>query len=159
MNANTSGRYPILYVEGKNDLYVICNLLSESGIILSPQDGPVVIDPKDSVDQVLDIMVIAIKSAVGRCQPVGFVLDIDKDGKARWDGIKSRLREVGCRLSNSDICDEGVIKDIGNGRVGIWTMPYPKAKSGKLEDFLREIVPVEDKILPLAKKYIGTVVE
>lgn len=157
MNANTSGRYPILYVEGKNDLHVICNLLRENGITLSPQDGPVVIDPKESVDQVLDVMVVAIKSAVGRRQPVGFVLDVDKDSKARWDGIRSRLREIGCKLSKADICDEGVIKDIGTGRVGIWTMPYPKAKSGKLEDFLREIVPIGDKMLPLAQKYIGTV--
>ena len=153
----SSMEYPVLYVEGKNDLYVVCNLLKENGIELSRCDGPVVVESRDSVSQVLDVMDVAAKAAIGRGQPVGFILDADKDAHARWDSVCSRMASFKFRILKRDMKAGRIIKSIGKGRVGVWMMPYPNAKSGKLEDFLKELIPDGNKVLPIAQDYVKTV--
>ena len=149
----------MLWVEGKNDIHVVCHLLRENGIELSPQDGPVVVEEKHSVEPLLDIMTVATKAAIGQNQPVGFMLDADEDGVVRWEAIRTRLDAAGCKLKKADIRMEGVIKEVGESRVGVWMMPWSTAEKGELEDFLRNIIPAEDETLPMAQKFVLDVKE
>lgn len=154
MSGSPDVRFPLLYVEGKNDLYVVANLMAENGLTLTSAAGPVIIVPMDSVDQLLEIIPVAVKSAFGRKHPVGFVLDYDTADKKRWAAVKSKLKAAEIVLSDRDVRRKGIVKDTKRGRIGVWLMPYPQAGKGKLEDFLRELVPARDRVLGKAQDFV-----
>lgn len=157
MNRTAAGRFPILHVEGKNDMHVIGNLMREHNIELSAENGPVIIEPADSVEQLMKKMPIAAKAALGRHEHIGFVLDYDVRAKSRLRQIMTAMKSVGVVLKKSDIKKSGIIKEVGDVRVGIWIMPYPGARSGKLEDFLRALIPAGNLLLPKAQAYVADI--
>lgn len=157
MNRTTSGQYPALHVEGKNDMYVIGSLMREHDVELDANKGPVVIRPADSVEQLIENMPIATKAALGRHEHVGFVLDYDAKAKNRWAQIKDAMKGAGVVLKDADVKKSGIIKEIDGARVGIWIMPYPGAKRGKLEDFLRALIPEDNPLLPKASAFVADV--
>ena len=155
MSANP--RLPRLYVEGDNDKYVILSLLARLGIELDKDTGPVIVESKGSCSELLSAFCGAYKSARGFEHPVGFVLDCDRVKDNRKQQVIDRFRDIGCSLDAADFTDDGIVKDVDGIRVGVWMMPSPSSSSGKLEDFLRAMIPSDDRVLPIANEYVAKV--
>lgn len=146
--------HPTLYVEGRDDQWTILSLLSANGITLKKDEGPVSIQQTESVDTMLDGLATFIKSFQAKRMAVGFVLDIDLDLDKRWGVIKAKLKTIGYEINDDSLTKDGVILHLKNGVVGFWLMPDNLSKTGKLEDFLRTMIPQDDQILPIANKYL-----
>ena len=141
----------VLRVEGKDDKYVIENLLSRHGIdhtvvdIRWSKQG----DDDGGKDRLLEGMRLAVTTSTGRA--VGFVLDADSAPGNRWRGVRTRLDGVGLELPE-EIPESGFVGDapIFQARVGVWLMPDNRA-SGALEEFLQGLVDDDDALLRLAE--------
>lgn len=149
--------FPLLYVEGRDDLWSIQALLEKNGVLLTRETGPVEIKITNSVSELLDNMEMFIKASQNRKEPIGFVLDIDENLQSRWTSICGHLLHVGINAEGVELTVEGVVISTGKGPVGFWLMPDNVVHSGKLEDFLRTLIKADDKSLPLAQEYVSRV--
>lgn len=148
---------PILHVEGKNDMHVIGELMKAHGIALDSKNGPVVIQPHDSCQALLKSFSASVKSAIGLGCSVGFVFDIDRPEDNRFEQVCARLKDFGAHIGKSDLTDDGIVEDADGIKIGIWFMPSPAAKSGKLEDFLREMIRQDDAVRHLSDAFVDEV--
>lgn len=140
---------PKLIVEGTDDLHLIANLLKCNGVDMDKK--VVEIETSGSLEKLLESMNARIKAATE--YPVGFVLDIDIELQDRWSAIKGRIGSLGIPLDVP--CPEsGFIAKIPDyqHRFGIWLMPDNKSSYGKLEHFVEQLVPSEDKLFPIARR-------
>lgn len=156
---NLTRNIPHLYVEGENDRRVICALMNELGTDLDKERGPVIVEAKGSCSKLMETFVVAVKSAQSSGRHVGFVIDWDRPEDNRAGQLRERFKTIGCELSDKEFVEEGIIKDVDGIAVGVWLMPNAAARSGKLEDFLRTMIPSYDKIFPKAKAYVGDVAD
>ena len=87
---------PVLRVEGKDDKFVIENLLSRHGIdralvdIKWSERGER--DDAGGKDALLEGMRLAVTTSTGKA--VAFVLDADETPEERWRGVRTRLGDV-----------------------------------------------------------------
>jgi len=146
---------PILYVEGPNDCFTVINLMMTHGVDWPEGDEPVKIEPKKSVDALLDCMSVAVKTAVKNKRDVGFVLDIDHDVSARWASVESRLKNGGLELDGFSPDENGIVLQVGDVNVGVWLMPDNVSPKGRLEEFLSTLIPQEDGHYKLAKSFVA----
>ena len=90
----------------------------------------------------------------------GVMLDANGDPAGRWQAIMDRFRDAGIEPLPSFPQPEGVVIDSdpskGLPRVGVWMMPDNKSP-GELEDFLKEMLPPNDAVWPLAQAYICSI--
>ena len=144
----------ILRVEGKDDTHAIVHLLLRHGV--DCESIPVCIkhahgdEPSGGADRLLAGMETDVKASTGRS--IGFVLDADEVPGDRWNAVSGRLKPVGLTLPD-EIPPEGFVGDAGlvQARVGVWLMP-DNQRSGALEEFLRDLIAIQDPLLPIAKK-------
>ena len=138
----------ILRVEGKDDEFVIKNLLSRHNI----DHTNVKIKWAEYTDEntggrgnLLEGMKTEIKGSVG--QSVGFILDADGAPEDCWRAVRNRLEDVGLTLP-LEIPVGGFVGDSVSfrTRVGVWLMP-DNLRHGALEEFLRDLVNNEDTAL------------
>ena len=150
-------KLPRLYVEGEQDCRVICELLNTLGTEVDKYYGPVIVEPQGSCSELLNKFIAVFNAAQSFDRPVGFVLDWDREEDGRDRQIRSKLKDLGCELTDDEFKEDGIIKEIGGIKVGIWLMPNSAARSGKLEDFLREMISETDAIFPMAQAYVDDV--
>ena len=87
---------PVLRVEGKDDKFVIENLLSRHGIdralvdIKWSERGER--DDAGGKDALLEGMRLAVTTSTGKA--VAFVLDADETPEERWRGVRTRLGDA-----------------------------------------------------------------
>ena len=141
----------ILRVEGRDDKFVIENLLRRHGVDFAHVE----IKPSEAdegtggKDRLLRGMKTAVTASTGHS--VGFVLDADADPKHRWQAVRQRLDDTDLVLPEA-IPDGGFAGDTMayQVRVGVWLMP-DNQRSGALEEFLMDLVANEDRLLQLAE--------
>ena len=144
---------PILRVEGKDDHYVISDLLLRHGIDID-HSGIAVKGSKwegedtGGKEKLLAGMQTEVKTSNGKS--IGFVLDADEASKNRWDSVRGRLKGLGLNLPNK-IPEGGFVGDtaIFQARVGVWLMPDNR-RSGAIEEFLQDLIVKGDALLQLA---------
>ena len=150
---------PKLYVEGRNDQFVIANLLKAHGIELSPEGldptRPIIEPSKTSGGQIADVsyLVKTLDSKIKVSEkPVGFVFDADPDVgmAARWQSVRARLSKVAV-ASPAKIPVGGFVGESTEYkvRVGVWLMP-DNQRDGKLETFLRDLINEKDSLIEIA---------
>ena len=151
---------PVLRVEGKDDKFVIENLLSRHGIDhtlvdikWSKQGGD---DDAGGNDALLDGMRLAVTTSTGKA--VAFVLDADGTSENRWRGVRTRLD--GVLALPDEIPRDGFVghAEAFEARVGVWLMPDNRG-SGAIEQFLQGLVDDEDALLQLAETSTTTAAE
>ena len=145
---------PQLYVEGKDDLYSLVNLLERHGISFAPGQRKVDFTMTDSVTAMLDNLCSFVKSARNKKLPVGFVLDADVDGGTRWTSIKDKLKAEEFEVPGDALTASGAILEFPDIRVGFWLMPDNTSLKGKLEDFLRTLIEPDNPLLEPALAYV-----
>jgi hypothetical protein len=158
--ANQYLRKTRLHVEGRDDLYVIADLVKASGFQLDKEPRDVQIDDAAKGDEghgrdkLLALIKTAVKASTGNA--IAFVVDADNSASSTWDAIRHRIEEAikeagGSPKLPKTFPTDGFVIDIGElkSRVGVWIMPDNK-NPGILEDFLKELVNRADKLIPHA---------
>ena len=146
-----------LHVEGRDDLYVIANLLRASGFQMDQKPRDVQIDEAAKGDEghgrdkLLALIKTAVKASTGNA--IAFVVDADKSASSTWDAVRYRIeaaiKETGGNRNLPNTCPvDGLILDIAElkSRVGVWIMP-DNTNPGVLEDFLKTLVASDDKLI------------
>ena len=135
----------VLLVEGQDDKHVVQQLCERHQSI-----RPFPVDYKGGIDKLLKSIALEIKSP-GR-QAVGILADANSNVARRWNDIQDRLREAGINPPQS--LDSGGIIIEGKPRIGIWLMP-DNTSTGELEDFVVKMIPDDDPVWRLSKRYIN----
>ena len=140
----------VLLVEGLDDRHVVRRLQERTSSALSFD-----IRDKEGIDNLLRFIEPEIR-VPGRAA-VGIVADANDNPDARWAAISHRLREAEIGGVPKAPSPGGTIMD-GPPRVGVWLMPDNR-RPGELEDFVQEMIPLDDLVWPLARKYIEDIPE
>lgn len=139
----------VLLVEGSTDKHVAMHIRIRASI------PGFKIDTKGNVEELL-------KSIPSEAQKedrvvLGVMLDANGNPAGRWQAVAGRLRKAGIELPSFPQPEGVVIPSdpvTGLPRVGVWMMPDNQSP-GELENFLSEMIPVDDPVWPLAQEYIG----
>lgn len=141
-----------LFVEGGDDCHTVIQLLQAHGLDFGDPSGLSLprIQIANGVDKVLAAMEPAIRLSIGGS--IGFVLDVDDDLVSRWQSVLERLRRAGITPPPMPETSHLLIEPAAtHGRIGIWLMPG-LGRTGALEEFLRDLIPVEDTLINFAEE-------
>ena len=110
---------------------------------------------KGGIDRLLDDLGADILTP-GR-ESVGIVVDANDNVSARWAAVRNRLAEEDIDIPDSPE-DLGTIVTGEDGvpRIGVWLMP-DNGSTGELEDFVVQMIPPDDQVWPLSKRYIDQI--
>ena len=140
-------KYPKkLLVEGEDDQSVIWALCGKFAVT---ENFDVIDCGSDS--KILSEASIRIK--LPEVETLGLILDADEDIEKRWLSIKDKITSFGYNLPEK-ISNEGLVVQNSSQykvRFGLWIMPNNKIK-GRIEDFIKFLIPAEDKLQPKAEK-------
>lgn len=90
---------------------------------------------------------------------LGIVVDADGSAEIKWQSIKSQLENFGfTNLPNIFPSTGLVVKQIDLPKVGVWIMPDNKSE-GYLEDFLYQLIPSDDQLMPEVQKLINRLIK
>lgn len=133
-----------LIVEGTDDQYTVINLTAKHGIDWNDRKSRIEINNAGGCEEALKAFPIAIRFG----ERIGIILDADLNVANRWQSVCDHLKIVAKELEDAiDLPNQphptGTIIELGKRRVGIWLMP-DNEQSGKLEDFLKTLVPTGD---------------
>lgn len=130
-----------LLVEGNDDLHVISALMMHYQV-------PEVFDIWDC--QGISPLLEAIPAHLLLRQRLGIVADADEQVDRRWREIRAILLDQGYEAIPNDPLVRGtIIRSPGKPMVGIWLMPN-NTLPGKLEDFIKFLVPPADRLWQVA---------
>lgn len=137
----------MLLVEGKDDKIVLERICAGRGTVSDCE----IETPKDGgIDQLLQSFKVRLKTFNEEGDIVGIVIDADANLDSRWISIRNRLIEAGYEDLPAQPDPDGTIIHATDEpplpKVGIWIMPDNKT-SGILEDFLKFLIPQEDRLL------------
>ena len=134
----------ILLVEGNDDEHVLKHICGNRGI---PNFDEV--RPHYGDEDLLEDLTTQLKASNEEGDAVGVVIDADKNPAGRWEAIRDRLIEAGYDNVPAEAVPAGTtLNPPGESLlppIGVWIMPNNRDK-GKLEDFLRSLVPKQDEL-------------
>ncbi|HEX7499224.1 MAG TPA: DUF3226 domain-containing protein [Polyangia bacterium] len=131
-----------LFVEGKDDLHSIINLLQRHGYDWNNSALAPFVHDSGGIEPLFEVLPSALKTYFR----VGVVIDADLSPTNRWVRLEAILKASGIALPSSPSRQGLVIPVIGQARLerfGIWIMPNNEV-AGALEDFLKGLVPEAD---------------
>ena len=145
---------PLLVVEGKDDLHVISHLSGRAAPSLTFG-----IRDYEGIDNVLGSINGHVDTP-GR-PAVGFVMDSDRDPNQAWHRVQGEFAKAVRAVALPDRPDPNgtiISENPGTGepRIGIWMMP-DNTSPGELEDFVAEMIPEDDRVWPLSRRYVNQI--
>jgi hypothetical protein len=150
-----SDQHPkILFVEGKQDVFVIAELAEANQIPWPKRKPPIHIQEVGGYDKLIDANRIATRLQVSGLQAIGMIVDADENPAARWQSLQSA-----CAKSIPDmptaLPSTGLIHRMQSGiNLGIWMMPDNQLR-GMLETFLADFI---DSSTDVVSQYAQSVV-
>ncbi|MDX2273724.1 MAG: DUF3226 domain-containing protein [Cyanobacteriota bacterium] len=137
----------VLLVEGKQDRFVIPELIEANGVNWGTRKNPVVfIRDFDGYQKLVDPDVISTELQASGLSALGIMIDADDNPTGRWQSIRSASLKSIPDLPEV-LPDDGLIHATPTGiRFGIWIMPDNKM-SGMLETFLTYMIPTNSATL------------
>ena len=141
----------VLLVEGRNDKHVVEHIYWKR----FASEPPFAVRDKEGFSRLSEAIGPELKAP--EREVVGIIVDANDDLTARWTAVTDRLRTACPGIEIGDPAPEGTI--VGNElRVGIWLWPDNES-GGELEDFVAEMVPDDDPVWPLSRRYIEGIPE
>jgi hypothetical protein len=130
-----------LLVEGRDDKHSVIHLMMRHNMDWdSVVEAPYVSDC-EGVEPLLELVPISAKSY----PRLGVIIDANNEMQARWNSVKNRLDSVGVILPTSPDPNGTIVNGFyQDWRVGVWLMP-DNDSHGKLEHFLKKLVPSTDQ--------------
>ena len=143
----------LLLVEGPSDKRVIRNLRK---CFRGGQSIPEFqIKATGDIDRLLSTIEPQID--VPDREALGILPDANDKPGHRWNEVVERIRRARPDLEAGSPAREGTII-ASRPRIGIWLWPDNQSP-GELEDFVAEMIPDDDPIWPLARRYIDGIPE
>lgn len=140
--------YPrVLLVEGKQDRFVIPELIEANGVNWGTRKNPVVfIRDYDGDRKLVDPDVISTELQASGLSALGIMIDADDNPTGRWQSIRSASLKSIPDLPET-LPEDGLIHTTPTGiRFGIWIMPDNKMR-GMVETFLAYMIPDGNEVL------------
>ena len=144
----------LLLVEGTDDLNVLHHLLVHYNI-----RNEITIENKQGDRQLLENVKVQLKISDDDAitQTIGVIIDADTDMEARWQSVRNILVGAGyISVPNKPLERGTIIREENRITVGIWIMPDNRI-TGKLEDFVRFLVPENDKLWKRAEGAVARI--
>jgi hypothetical protein len=140
-------RSKVLLVEGKQDRFVIPELIEANGIDWGSKDDPVVfIRDFDGYQGLVNPDVIATELQASGLISLGIMIDADDDPISRWQSIRNASL-ISIPDLPTTLPSDGLIHTTSMGiRFGVWIMP-DNEMCGMLETFLTYIMPSGNEAL------------
>ena len=165
----------IILVEGTDDAHVIAHICDKAGLgfpyVLADQnyyekrdENPndfAIKNPKSEGGYPRLKESIEFEfSSPNICDFIGIVADANDSPKSRWKSICDELQKSNVANTPTEPVDQGAVFQGVNAKqkIGIWLMP-DNLSSGELEDFVKTMIPEDDKIWERAEKYIEGIVK
>ncbi len=142
----------LLLVEGKDDLFVVSNLLEENRV-------PQVFSIKElgGIDPLLEDLPTRLKAQ--NEERLGVLIDADESLESRWRSVKNILTTAGYKtVPEAPDAAGTILREEDLPIFGAWLMPDNRA-SGMLEDFMRYLVPADDTLWKRAEACIASIPE
>ena len=136
----------VLLVEGLNDKHVVEHVYWKR----FKSEPPFAVLDKEGLSRLSESIGPELKAP--EREVVGIIVDANDDLTARWTAITARLRNACPGIEIGDPVPGGTIAG-SEPRVGIWLWPDNKS-GGELEDFVAQMIPGDDPVWPLSKRYI-----
>jgi hypothetical protein len=143
----------VLLVEGKDDLWVIPQLMEANGVNWGTKENPFVqIKEFGGYENLIKPKIISSELKGSRLAALGIMIDADDDPLSRWQSIRNvSIKSIPNLPEN--IPEQGLVHLTPNGiKFGIWMMPDNKMR-GMLETFLAYMIPDQsDRLWQFAKE-------
>ncbi len=157
-----------LYVEGKDDLAVICQLatirdvgcrLDEKGVVRPKfrveeydTDGKAI----RGIDSLLRMLPVRLK--LDDYDRLGVVVDADDDVATRWEGLRAIFLRAGYASTPLQPDPDGtIIEEPELPRIGVWIWP-DNVSTGMLEDFAATMIRSDDSLIGKARQTVDEVI-
>lgn len=129
-----------LLVEGRDDKHSVIHLMKRHNMDWDNAVNAPYVHDCGGIDALLESVSISAKSY----SQLGVMIDANDEMQARWTCVKSRLASVGIKLPMSPDINGTIIDGFyQEWKVGVWLMP-DNNRDGKLENFLKALVPPRD---------------
>ena len=143
----------VLLVEGVDDKHVVRHLCDK----LAP-DLEFCCSVYGGKTPLLDAIPLVLKQGWRRA--IGVLMDANHDIDARWQAVRDRLHDATITLTSrpqpGGVFIPGDPSAHLNPSFGIWLMP-DNQRTGELEDFVIQLLPVGDPVWPLAERFIDDI--
>jgi hypothetical protein len=153
MNKINSHNPKKLLVEGNDDLHVIGSIWKRTK---GDEIPPFFIKDCKGKDNIPPDLRAIFQNPIST-KILGIVIDADFTLTEYWQSVRDLLGSIGYSIPEKPAA-EGVIAN-SNGkypRLGIWLMP-DNATSGMLEDFVKYLVPTNDKLWPESERILSEI--
>jgi hypothetical protein len=137
----------VLLVEGRQDAFVIPQLIEANGVDWGTRKNPIVyIRDYEGYSQLISSDVITTELQASGLSALGIMVDADDNPSGRWNSVRNA-----CLASIPDIPETlpstGLIHRASNGvKFGVWIMPDNQMR-GMLETFLAYLIPNESELI------------
>ena len=146
----------ILLVESPDDVHVVKHICGNREIPKLDE-----IKPHKSVEAVVESLPVRLKASE-QGDIIGVILDADTSLSSRWHSIRDRLIDLGYPDVPDNPVTGGTIVDAPPDsilpRMGVWLMP-DNQHPGKLEDFLRFLIPAPSALFDHVTASVSTIPE
>jgi hypothetical protein len=133
----------ILLVEGRQDRFVIPELIEANGVPWGTRKNPVVfIREYEGYQKLVDPDVISTELQASGLSALGIIIDADDNPTGRWQSIRNATLKSIPDLPETLPKDGLVHITPTRIRFGIWIMPDNQMR-GMLETFLTHIIPAD----------------
>ncbi len=142
-----------LLVEGKDDMHVVFALVKK----FSLTENFDIIDC-NGIENLFDKLEARLKILdKDKVKTIGVLIDADENLISRINSINNILERYSFNPIPKKLLKEGYIGKLNSiTKLGVWIMPNNETK-GMLEDFLKLLVPKNDKLLPLAEQTLSSI--
>jgi hypothetical protein len=144
-----------LLVEGNDDFHVVHALFQKYNVpvrnLENPTGGSFSVKDCMGIDKLIEQIPVQLKNL----QKLGLIIDADSDIDKRWQSLKDILKNNGYTLPEFPNVDGTIIKQ-HDKVIGIWLMPNNN-HNGMIEDFMRFLIPNNDKLLDKAEKVLSEI--
>lgn len=135
----------ILFVEGKQDIFVIAELAEANHIPWPLRNPPIHIEEVGGYDRLIDAKRIATRLQASGLQVMGIVVDADENPAARWQSLQAACAKSIVDMPKT-LPSQGLIHTTQTGiQFGVWMMPDNQLR-GMLETFLSNCVESTDPV-------------
>lgn len=135
-----------MLVEGKDDKFVIAELMKSHGLNFTTAKDIEWIKPSNGYENLAKQEVIATELLASGLTILGIIIDADEHPNDRWTSIRNVCLKSIPNLPK-DLPENGLIWNAPNDiKFGIWIVPDNKMR-GMLETFLADIIPEENQVL------------
>jgi hypothetical protein len=141
-----------LLVEGRDDQHSVVHLLRRHGYDWDDTSiSRPYVAPKDGFDELLAAVPVAVKGPYDR---IGVIIDANTSLADRWAQIRGRMTPTGVVLPPTPDPNGTIVNGTrAESLIGFWLMPDNQT-AGRLEDFLRRLVPETDTTWPFADEVV-----